>query len=191
MSSTNAPPSARTLKPTSAPSPARLPVQIRWSSHCSILDMCQINQLSFPSRLQWSLSDFQSAQQDRATVPKIAETADGKIVGYIVWRLLRRRIAICSIAVHPLYRRQGVGSQMMQSAWQSLQKGHRDSIVAEVSDGLLDGHLFLRSMGFVAVGVERGYYGGSMGNDMYRFVLQRNWEIGGADNRTTNQGGDQ
>ena len=80
-------------------------------------------------------------------------TIRGFVVGFIVYdNRNREKAEVLAFAVHKPDRRQGVGRSLMGK----VAKGPREEVTVKVDDRLLDAHLFLRSLGFRAVKIERG-----------------------------------
>lgn len=80
------------------------------------------------------------------------------IVGYYLYTLHKDHVEIIGFMVHPDYRYNGVGSEMMASVANKLTKT-RNYITLQVHESNLDFQLFLKKMGFTA-NVNRGddYY---------------------------------
>jgi len=87
-------------------------------------------------------------------VGMVAEV-DGRAVGHMVYSLHKRRIDLLRLGVHKAHRRAGVGTALMDKAKDKVGIQRR-ILRVDAWDGNLPLHLFLRSQGMTAIGVERG-----------------------------------
>jgi ribosomal-protein-alanine N-acetyltransferase len=76
----------------------------------------------------------------------------------MIYELHKNRIHILSFAVHPDYRRQGIGRAMVDKLISKLAYQRRSRIVLEVRETNLDAQLFFRQLGFRATSVLRSFY---------------------------------
>jgi ribosomal-protein-alanine N-acetyltransferase len=76
----------------------------------------------------------------------------------MIYELHKNRIHILSFAVHPDYRRQGIGQSMIDKLVSKLAYQRRNRIVLEVRETNLDAQLFFRQLGFRATSVLRSFY---------------------------------
>jgi len=96
---------------------------------------------------------------------------DGRVVGFVVYELMKKGLHILDIAVDPAARRHGVGTAMMDWLVRRLSYGHRDRIMVEVRETNRDAQLFFRSCGFLAISVLREFYDDSS-EDAYLMTLR-------------------
>ncbi|MER3446379.1 MAG: ribosomal-protein-alanine N-acetyltransferase [Candidatus Dadabacteria bacterium] len=83
---------------------------------------------------------------------------NGVIVGYIVAWMVCDEIHILNIAVHPDFRRMGIGESMMRYCLDHfLTKGAKYAIL-EVRRGNTGAKRLYEKLGFKSVGIRRGYY---------------------------------
>jgi ribosomal-protein-alanine N-acetyltransferase len=87
----------------------------------------------------------------------VAESGD-RVVGYVLYELLRDDLHVLNIAVDPRYRRTGVGTQMVEKLEEKVFVNRRSGLVADVHERNLTAQLFFRASGFRCVAVERGLY---------------------------------
>lgn len=73
------------------------------------------------------------------------------------------------MAVHPKFRRQQIGSQMVNKLISKLSQQRRKEIVLEVRERNLAAQLFFKRCGFWSTGVIRGHYDDTDEDD-YQFV---------------------
>jgi [ribosomal protein S18]-alanine N-acetyltransferase len=115
----------------------------------------------YPSE-QWTEDDFFSYLRQRHCIGMVAEL-DGQIVGLMVYEIFKLYINVKRFRVHPDFTRRGIGRAMMESMIGKLSFQGRNRVRIDVPESYLDGHLFLKAMGFEAVGVL---------DDRYRFVYR-------------------
>jgi len=141
-------------------------VQLRWMIRRDMPDVLEIESLSFPS--PWTEEDYISCMSQRNCIGMIAEH-DERIVGVMVYELLKGSLHVLNFAVHPEYRRQGVGSQMTDKLASKLSQQRRTTCVLEVRETNLAAQLFFSRQGFIAGDVLRGHYEDS-DEDAYQFT---------------------
>jgi ribosomal-protein-alanine N-acetyltransferase len=76
----------------------------------------------------------------------------------MIYELHKNRLHILNFAVHPAYRRHGVGMQMVAKLISKLSSHRRTRITLEVRETNLAAQLFFRAQGFRAMRVLRTYY---------------------------------
>jgi len=86
----------------------------------------------------------------------VAEQGE-KVVGFMIYELLKSKLHILKFAVHPKCRRTGVGSQMVAKLISKLSSHRRTRITLEVRETNLCAQLFFRSQGFLGVRVLRAF----------------------------------
>lgn len=147
-----------------------MPPYVRWMSPPDMCSVLTVENLSFPQ--PYTESDFRWILKQRSVAGFVAEI-DNSVVGYMIYELMPRSVFLHSLAVHPDFRRVGVGSAFIKKIKQGLRcSDHhrlRRCIVTDVSERNLDAHLFFKKLGFVAEEILRGYYGENSDLDAYRF----------------------
>ena len=88
----------------------------------------------------------------------VAETDDGKIIGYAGSWLVLDEGQITNIAIHPEYRRAGYGAKMTRKLTQMLRKQGMKHIFLEVRVSNIAAQAMYRRLGFTAVGVRKHFY---------------------------------
>jgi ribosomal-protein-alanine N-acetyltransferase len=117
----------------------------------------------------WREEEFLRVLRGRDCIGMVAERGEA-VVGFMIYELHRDRIECLRLAVHPDWRRRGVGRALVQKLAGKLSAYRRNRLCWTASDGNLAGHLFLRACGARAVRVLRGASEG--GGDAYRFRLE-------------------
>jgi ribosomal-protein-alanine N-acetyltransferase len=83
---------------------------------------------------------------------------DGVITGYIIAWMIYDEIHILNIAVHPDFRKMGIGEHMMRHCLDHfLAKGAKHAIL-EVRRGNTGAKRLYEKLGFRSIGIRRGYY---------------------------------
>ena len=77
----------------------------------------------------WSWADF-------TDMLKVAVNKQLGIVGFVAWFGLPTELRITNIAVDPIYRRQGIGSQMLKYLYDKLSYSRREALSACVPVGV-------------------------------------------------------
>ena len=118
----------------------------------AVLDI-EANSFEFP----WSEKDFARCLRQRNCIGKVI-MYDGRVVGYMIYELSKPRIHVLNFAVDRVFRRLGVGTQMVQELIAKLSTKRCSRIMLEVRESNLAAQLFFRKNGFRAVSVLREYY---------------------------------
>jgi ribosomal-protein-alanine N-acetyltransferase len=139
-------------------------VHIRWMIRRDMPEVLQTEQASF--EFSWTEEDFLRCLRQRNCIGMVAEQGE-KVVGFMIYELHKAKLHILNFAVHPGFRRLGVGAQMVAKLISKLSSHRRTRITLEVRETNLPAQLFFRSQGFRAVQVLRGYYEDS-GEDAFR-----------------------
>jgi ribosomal-protein-alanine N-acetyltransferase len=145
-------------------------VHIRWMIRRDMPEVLQTEQQSF--EFAWTEEDFLRCLRQRNCIGMVAEQGE-KVVGFMIYELHKAKLHILNFAVHPGFRRLGVGAQMVQKLISKLSSHRRTRITLEVRETNLAAQLFFSRQNFKAVRVLRNYYEDS-GEDaflmQYRFA---------------------
>jgi ribosomal-protein-alanine N-acetyltransferase len=139
----------------SSPGKHPLPITLRWMIRRDMPQVLQIEEQSF--EFPWQEEDFVRCLRQRNCIGMVAEHHE-QVAGFMVYELERSRLHILNFAVHPQWRRRGIGTQMAQSLIAKLSPDRRSRILLEIRETNLPAQLFFRSLGFRAVSVLRGFY---------------------------------
>lgn len=118
-------------------------------------EVLEIEQSNFGT--PWTEDDFLRELRRRECIGMVAEIGD-RVVGFMIYDLHRQFLRILTFAVHPEFRRSGVGRQMAAKLASKLSAFRRTRVDAFVPESNMDGLLFLRSVGFRAVKVLRNHF---------------------------------
>jgi ribosomal-protein-alanine N-acetyltransferase len=141
-----------------------LRVHIRWMIRRDMPEVLATEQASF--EYAWSEEDFLRCLRQRNCIGMVAEQGE-KVVGFMIYELHKNKLHILNFAVHPGFRRAGVGIQMVNKLVSKLSSHRRTRITLEVRETNLTAQLFFRAQGFKAVKVLRAYYEDS-GEDAFQ-----------------------
>ena len=145
-------------------------VHIRWMIRRDMPEVLQTEQASFD--FSWTEEDFLRCLRQRNCIGMVAEQGE-RVVGFMIYELHKAKLHILNFAVHPSFRRYGIGGQMVMKLISKLSSHRRTRITLEVRETNLPAQLFFRSQGFKAVRVLRSYYEDS-GDDA--FLMQYRFE---------------
>lgn len=130
-------------------------VQIRWMIRRDMPEVLDIERQSF--EFSWNEEDFLTCLRQRNCIGMVAERQE-RIVGFMIYELLKSQLHVLNFAVAPWARRQGVGAQMIDKLVNKLSQQRRQEISLEVRETNLPAQLFFRNQGLAANAVLRGHY---------------------------------
>ena len=128
---------------------------VRWMIRRDMDEVLGIEQASFP--IPWTEEDFLQCLRQRNCIGMIAERNE-QVVGFMIYEMHKEKLHIVNFAVHPSWRRQGVGAAMVKKLVSKLSGHTRYAIDAYIRETNLGALLFGRSQGFIGVRVLRDYY---------------------------------
>ena len=108
---------------------------------------------SFP----WSRRSFEAEFEKEFGVSYVALIAD-RIVGYLIAWLVADEVHIANIAVHPEYRKQGLGRMLMEVIFRNSEGF--SWIGLEVRRSNKTARAMYKKLGFQEVGIRKNYYVG-------------------------------
>lgn len=141
----------------------KFPVQIRWMIRRDISEILAIEQASFD--FGWTEEYFLSTLCQPNYINIVAEH-DNKVTGFMIYELYKNHLHIMNFAVHPNFRRRGVGRTMVEKIINKLSQRCRKKITLELRETNVQAQIFFQLQGFMAVGVLRQHYEDS-GEDAY------------------------
>lgn len=95
----------------------------------------------------------------------------GKTIGYIIYWHLPSEVDIHNLAVHPAYRRQGIGRSLLQAVIDEARRNGLSQVTLEVRKSNEAAQKLYQSLGFIERGVRQGYYSDD-GEDAVVMVLE-------------------
>jgi ribosomal-protein-alanine N-acetyltransferase len=138
-------------------------VHIRWMIRRDMPEVLQTEQESF--EYSWTEEDFLRCLRQRNCIGMVAEQGE-KVVGFMIYELHKAKLHILNFAVHPQFRRGGIGAQMVAKLISKLSSHRRTRITLEVRETNLGAQLFFRAQLFKGVRVLRSFYDDS-GEDAF------------------------
>ena len=158
-------------------------VHIRWMIRRDMPEVLQTEQESF--EYAWTEEDFLRCLRQRNCIGMVAEQGE-RVVGFMIYELHKAKLHILNFAVHPQYRRYGVGGQMVAKLIGKLSSHRRTKITLAVRETNLTAQLFFRDQIFRAVKVLRGYYEDS-GEDAFLMQYRISNDVPDDDEMTFNR----
>lgn len=131
-------------------------------------EVMAIERTSF--RHPWSANFFLEELQV-ACARSILAQVTGKIVGYVLFWLLPEEIDIHNIAVHPQFRRQGIGQTLLRQVVEQARRRDSSRVTLEVRISNIGAQKLYESVGFTSQGLRKGYYSDD-GEDALIMALQ-------------------
>ena len=117
----------------------------------------QLDRISFS--LPWPEHAFYYEVKDNSAARCfVAETEDRKVIGMIVSWVILDELHIATLAVHPDYRRQGIGELILIKALQDGREAGTRHALLEVPLGNEAAQNLYRKFGFKPVGKRPKYY---------------------------------
>ena len=114
-----------------------------------------IERMSF--RSPWSRRQFEAELEKDFGVCAVAVAGEG-VVGYLIVWLVADEVHIANVAVHPAWRKQGLGERLIgEAVWGREREGFR-WVGLEVRRSNRAARALYRKLGFVEVGVRKNYY---------------------------------
>jgi ribosomal-protein-alanine N-acetyltransferase len=141
---------------STVPTPkAQVRVHIRWMIRRDMPEVLAIEHAS--QEFPWCEEEFLRVLRQRNCIGMVAEYGE-RVVGFMIYELHKTKLQVLNFAVHPEFRRQGVGRQMIAKLAGKLSSHRRTRIVLHVRETNLAAQLFYRVQGFRASEVVREYY---------------------------------
>ena len=116
----------------------------------------EIDLLSFS--LPWPERSFRFELTENQVSRGWVTEVDGKIAAMLVLWFIVDEAHIATIAVHPDFRRQGIGEQILLHALRAARAEGAQRTFLEVRAGNAAAQAMYRKYGFTVAGVRRGYY---------------------------------
>lgn len=129
-------------------------VHIRWMIRRDEKELMQIEEHN-PNG--WAMDEFLKCLRERNCIGMVAEINE-RVVGHMVYLMQKHSLALLNIAVHPDYRRRGIGMAMLNKLVGKLSAHRRTAVTIEVGDDRLDLHLWLKASGFNAYRIHESSY---------------------------------
>ena len=122
----------------------------------------------------WSEDEVERLLLDRYTVTHRVAIA-GRMVGFIISRLVHGEAEILSVAITPARRRKGIGRQLLDLHLRRLAGLGARVVFLEVDENNEAARQLYRHFGFQVAAKREGYYFGSAGKRSTALVLRCNF----------------
>jgi [ribosomal protein S18]-alanine N-acetyltransferase len=116
----------------------------------------EIDMLSFS--LPWSERSFRFEVAENPVARNWVAEVNGRVAGMLVLWFIVDEAHIATIAVHPDFRRRGIGEQILISAIRAVRKEGAQRVFLEVRAGNVAAQAMYRKYGFEITGIRPHYY---------------------------------
>ena len=142
---------------------AQVRVHIRWMIRRDMPEVLAIEHAGYD--YPWCEEEFLRVLRQRNCIGMVAEYGE-RVVGFMIYELHKNRLNVLNFAVHPEFRRSGVGRQMAAKLVGKLSSHRRTKILLHVRETNLAAQFFFRDQGFRALEVSREHFPDT-GEDAY------------------------
>lgn len=146
-------------------------VGIRGLSTADLPAVIEIEHLSSPS--PWTEKDFDRHLRRKNSAAFVV-MSEGKVIAFAVVEVFKEFFQLVNFAVHPMYRRRGVGHGLISYIAKQLVPTKRKKIVIEVRESNLAAQLFLRENKYRAVEIMPTHYDDT-GEDCFKMEFRLQW----------------
>jgi ribosomal-protein-alanine N-acetyltransferase len=118
-----------------------------------------IEGLSFSN--PWSDATFRGEVQNKGiSFPVvIVHEPDQRLAGYVIYWQIRDEVQITNIALHPDFRRRGIGETVLTVILKEIRGKGATFVTLEVRSSNTPAVSLYRKLGFKVLGTRKGYYG--------------------------------
>jgi len=118
----------------------------------------EIEAVSFPN--PWQENTFRGEIQHRPiSFPLVVvHSVLNRVIGYIVFWVIGEEAQINNIAVHPDFRRLGVGERVLRQVIGQFRSSGVTMVTLEVRPSNTGAQTLYRKLGFRMIGLRKGYY---------------------------------
>ena len=81
-----------------------------------------------------------------------------RIIGYIIYWKIQEEVQISNFAIHPDFRKKGIGEAVMRSVIKAIQRGGGAYVFLEVRPSNLAARNLYKKLGFKILGTRKDYY---------------------------------
>lgn len=142
---------------STVPTPtAPVRVHIRWMIRRDMPEVLAIEHSSFD--FPWCEEEFLRVLRQRNCIGMVAEYGE-RVVGFMIYELHKSKLQVLDFAVHPEFRRLGIGRQMVNKLVGKLSSHRRTRILLHLRETNLFAQKFFRVLGFRALEVVREHFG--------------------------------
>lgn len=133
--------------------------------------IAEIEKLCFSD--PWSVNSIGSELNNKLSLWVVAED-NGKVAGYIGSQTVLGEADMMNVAVHPDYRRQGIGEQLVLELIRRLQEQGSHILLLEVRASNAPAISLYEKLGFIQVGRRPNYYYKPKEDAL---ILRKEWSV--------------
>ena len=133
-----------------------LTLKIRPAEEKDIDSIAALEPLCFDD--PWTPQMIRSDVMDIPFSTYVLGEVDEKLVGYVGIMVVREECQVNNVAVHPDYRKKGIGGTLLKTALSFAKQSGAEEAFLEVREGNDDAISLYESMGFKRLGIRKGYY---------------------------------
>ncbi|MCF6097195.1 ribosomal protein S18-alanine N-acetyltransferase [Thermovorax subterraneus] len=116
----------------------------------------EVEKLSFTN--PWSRNSFFLELTSNELATYIVAKVDGRVVGYAGMWLIVGEAHVTNVAVHPGFRKKGIGELLMRSLMTIARESGAKMMTLEVRKSNYIAQNLYTKLGFEPIGIRRGYY---------------------------------
>ena len=138
----------------------------------NVLELYDLEKICF-QRDAWSINSLRG-EFSNAYSHFFAEKIDGQVVGYVCVRIMYEEAQVCNVAVLPEFRRQGIGTKLIEYMVQYATEQNCQRCELEVNTENVAAVELYKKCGFAEVGIRPNFYRKSRykSRDAYTMVRQ-------------------
>ena len=136
-----------------------------------VAQVAQLEKICFHD--PWSEKSIASELDNRLTLWLVAVDGE-RVAGYVGSQSVLGETDMMNIAVHPDYRRQGIGQNLVERLIRELKAQGNHSLMLEVRVSNENARKLYEKLGFVQVGLRKNYYRNPREDAC---ILRKEWEI--------------
>ena len=124
-------------------------------SQCHVAHVAQLEKICFSD--PWSENSVSSELKNSLSCWLVAEE-DGEVAGYIGSQTVMGETDMMNVAVHPDYRRRGIGEKLVEALVEALKSRESHCLTLEVRASNAPAKALYEKLGFTQVGLRKNYY---------------------------------
>lgn len=128
-------------------------------SQGDIDEVLKIEDVSFPR--PWSRAQFEKELENpfsRSFAARLDKSNNKALVGYIIIWLVAEEAHILNIAVHPDFKKKGIGAKLIRFILDFLAEQYARAVYLEVRHSNTAAQMLYKGFGFKEIGIRKGYY---------------------------------
>jgi ribosomal-protein-alanine N-acetyltransferase len=129
---------------------------IEFMSFADLEQVVEIEQASFPT--PWSRQSFLHELMDNERAIYLVYKHMGRVWGYVGMWIILDEGHITNLAVHPVFRRRGVGNSLIRGLEEVARERGVRHLTLEVRKSNIPAQELYKKHGFVSMGIRRQYY---------------------------------